>query len=151
MHPAVIHSAERKHTPVKCCNNTSRLINQAQMHKTFPRGFWGKQTVQSHGCFLAAKSLPQITKQLAWRQFRTLHFDLIWLMSLGIVHFVRLCLLNLCNQCELCLRLLHTAMLQGPLCLLGPEMALFRHHDSLISCFPHLCCFTTGLCVAVPH
>lgn len=40
MHPAVMHSAERKHTPVKCCNNTLRLINQAQMHKKFPQGFW---------------------------------------------------------------------------------------------------------------
>lgn len=39
MHPAVIHSTKWKHTPVKCCNNTSRLINQAQMRKKFPQGF----------------------------------------------------------------------------------------------------------------
>ena len=42
MHPAVIHAAKWKHTPVKCCNNTSRLINQAQMRKKFPQGFGGK-------------------------------------------------------------------------------------------------------------
>lgn len=39
MHLAVIHPTKWKRTPVKCCNNTSRLINQAQMRKKFPQGF----------------------------------------------------------------------------------------------------------------
>ncbi len=107
MHPEVIHSTKWKHTPVKCSNNTSRLINQAQMRKKFPRGFGKTNNIISRLLFSQQKSLPQTAQQPACRQFKTLLLDLIWLMRLGIFHFNRHCLLNLYNQCELCLRPLH--------------------------------------------
>lgn len=132
-----IYSATWRDAQVKCCNNALRLINQDQMHKNFPKVLRKTNNIISRLHSSIRMSPHPLQKQAAYRQFRTLQFVLIWLMSLGIFHFNRLCLLNLCNQCELCLRPVHVCFracsvhwgLQG-------EMALSRHHDSLISCFP---------------
>lgn len=67
-------------------NITSRLINQAQMRKKFPKGFAKTNSIISR-LLSHNKITPQITKQSACRQFETIHFDLIWLMSVGIFHF----------------------------------------------------------------
>lgn len=151
MHPAVIHSTKWKHTPVKCCNNTSRLINQAQMRKKFPQGFGKTNNIISR--LLSHNKITPTNNQtigLQTVQNSTLWSNLAdesWHLS-----FHRLCLLNLCNQCELCLRPLHVCRRARSVRWgLWGEMALSWHHDSLISCFPHHCYFTTGLCVAIPH
>lgn len=109
-------------TFLKRCHNTSRLISQAQTCKNVPQVL-GKQTPWSLACFLQLFLFPK-KSQLARRWFRILSFDLICLMSPGIFH---ICLLNLCNQCELCLRPHRVCCRACSVCRgLQGEMALSR-------------------------
>lgn len=101
MHLAVIHSTKWKRTPVKCCNNTSRLINQAQMRKKFPQGFGKTNNIISR--LLSHNKITPTNNQAAGLQ--TVQNSALWSNLADEswhLSFQRLCLSNLCNQCELC-------------------------------------------------